>query len=182
MKIAVIYGGTRRGGNTELLAEAAVAGLNAERIFLMDHTIRPIEDLRHSEGGFHDVDDDYNAIIDHVMEHDILLFATPIYWYGMSGLMKNFIDRWSQTLRDANRPSFREQLKGKMAYVVAVGGDQPRLKGLPLVLQFQHIFDFFGTSYGGYILGEGHRPGDVKMDTQAIREAELMNAKWKDQV
>lgn len=181
MKIAVIYGGTRANGNTETLAEQALKGLKAERIFLKDYTIRPIEDLRHSPEGFHDVGDDYNVVIDRVLEHDILLFATPIYWYGMSGYMKNFVDRWTQTLRDAERPGFRERMKNKTAYVVAVGGDQPLLKGLPLVLQFQHIFDFFGTRYGGYILGEGNRPGAVLNDREALRKAELLNEQLKEQ-
>ncbi|MNC51326.1 putative NAD(P)H-dependent FMN-containing oxidoreductase YwqN [compost metagenome] len=176
MKIAVIYGSTRTGGNTELLANHAVEGLEADRIFLKDYRIEPIEDMRHAETGFADRGDDYNALIDRVLEQDILLFATPVYWYGMSGLMKNFVDRWSQTLRDENRPDFREQMKRKTAYVVAVGGDQPLIKGLPLVLQFQHIFDFFGTRYGGYILGEGNRPGTVLNDREAMRKAEAVRA------
>ncbi|TYP73394.1 flavodoxin family protein [Paenibacillus methanolicus] len=182
MSIAVIYGGTRAGGNTEQLAERALNGLEAERIYLKDYDIRAIEDHRHSEEGFRDRGDDYNAIIDRALRHDILLFATPIYWYGMSGPIKNFVDRWSQTLRDADRPGFREQMKAKTAYVIAVGGDQPLLKGLPLVLQFQHIFGFFGTTYGGYILGEGNRPGDIAQDREAMRKADLLHVQLKERL
>jgi len=174
--IAVIYGGTRDEGNTEMLAKQAVAGLGAESIYLRDYRIRPIEDRRHAPGGFKDVDDDYNVVIDRVLAHDVLLFATPIYWYGMTGLMKNFVDRWSQTLRDADRPQFREWMKAKTAYVIAVGGDEPRLKGLPLVKQFQHIFEFFGMKYGGYILGEANQPGEIAGDEVALFQAERLRA------
>lgn len=177
MTVAVIYGGTRANGNTEFLAEQVVQGLPVERIYLRDYTIRPIEDLRHAEQGFQPIDDDYEAIMDRVLKHDTLLFATPIYWYGMSGLMKNFIDRWSQTLRDARRPHFREMMAAKTGYVIAVGGDDPLLKGLPLVQQFQHIFGFFGTRYGGYILGEGNRPGDIAHDQRALLQAEQLRQK-----
>ncbi|MBB3113973.1 multimeric flavodoxin WrbA [Paenibacillus phyllosphaerae] len=182
MKIAIVYGGTRAHGNTEMLTEQAVKDLHVDRIFLKEYRIQPIEDLRHTEEGFHDIDDDYNSVIDRVLEADVLVFATPIYWYGMSGFMKNFVDRWSQTLRDSNRPRFREQMKGKTGYVIAVGGDQPLLKGLPLVLQFQHIFEFFGTQYGGYVLGEGNRPGAILEDREAMRKAELLNAVLKERV
>ncbi|WP_134682756.1 flavodoxin family protein [Brevibacillus migulae] len=178
MSIAVIYGGTRPNGNTEYLAERAVKGLEAERIILKDYTIRPIEDLRHSEQGFQPVDDDYEAVIDRMLAHDTIIFATPIYWYGMSGLMKNFIDRWSQTLRDEKRPHFREKMAAKTAYVIAVGGDDDsHLKGLPLIQQFQHIFGFFGTRYDGYILGKGNRPGDVRKDQRALLLAEQLREK-----
>jgi len=38
MKIAVIHGGTISNGNTETLAELALKGLAADRIFLKDYT------------------------------------------------------------------------------------------------------------------------------------------------
>lgn len=144
---------------------------------MKEYTIRPIEDMRHDEQGFTEIDDDYTAVLDRMLAHDILIFATPIYWYGMSGHMKNFIDRWSQTLRDAKRPHFREMMTNKTAFVVAVGGDEPYLKGLPLVQQFQHIFGFMGTEYGGYILGEGNRPGDILNDQIALHAADQLRSK-----
>jgi multimeric flavodoxin WrbA len=179
MAIAVIYGGSRANGNTELLTERAIEGLSVERIYLREHTIKPVEDLRHTDLGFPDVNDDYNFVIDRVMGHGTLLFATPIYWYGMSGYMKNFIDRWSQTLRDSNRPDFRDKMSTMNAYVIAVGGDSPSLKGLPLIQQFQFIFDFVGASFGGYILGSGNKPGEVLHDSNAILLADQLRDRLK---
>lgn len=177
MTIAVIYGGTRQDGNTEILTEQAIQGLSVERIHLKDYEIKPIEDLRHSSDGFQEINDDYNTIIDHILPHDILIFATPIYWFSMSGTMKNFIDRWSQTLKDANYPDFKTIMSSKKAYVIAVGGDTPSLKGLPLIQQFQYIFHFIGTTFDGYILAKGNRPGEIHQDKEAFGSAELMNKK-----
>ena len=174
MTVGVIYGGTRGDGNTEYLTERVIQGLTVDRIYLRNYTISPIEDLRHTSLGFQDIEDDYGAIIDRMMKHNTLLFATPIYWYSMSGHMKNFIDRWSQTLRDTKRPSFREEMATKTAYVLAIGGDEPLLKGLPLVQQFQYIFGFFGIHFEGYILGKGNRPGDVAEDQEALFKADQM--------
>lgn len=177
MKVAVIYGGTRPNGNTEILTEQAIQGIDVKKIFLRDYNIESIEDLRHTDDGFHDINDDYNAIIDHILPYDVLIFATPIYWYSMSGTMKNFIDRWSQTMRDVKYPDFKTKMSSKKAYVIAVGGDDPTLKGLPLIQQFQHIFNFMGITFDGYILGNGNKPGEILQDKEALFAAEQLQKK-----
>ncbi|WP_077614797.1 flavodoxin family protein [Caenibacillus caldisaponilyticus] len=174
MTIAVIYGGTRPKGNTEILTEMAIEGLDVEKIYLKDYHIQPITDQRHTEEGFQEINDDYNSVIERVLKHDILIFSTPIYWYSMSGTMKNFIDRWSQTLRDPKFPDFKKKMSAKQAYVIAVGGDNPYIKGLPMIQQFQFIFDFMGISFAGYVLGKGNKPGDIYQDKKAIYAAEQL--------
>ncbi|MGG4511331.1 NAD(P)H-dependent oxidoreductase [Heyndrickxia sporothermodurans] len=171
MTIAVIYGGTRPNGNAETLTDLAINGLEVEKIYLGEYLIQPIKDGRHSEEGFQEVSDDYNSIINRLLPHDTWIFSTPIYWYSMSGIMKNFIDRWSQTMRDTNYPEFKTQMSKKKAYVIAVGGDEPYMKGLPMIQQFQHIFDFMGMSFEGYVLGEGNKPGDILNDKKAVYAA-----------
>ena len=168
MAISVIYGGTRENGNTELLTEQAIKGVDAETIFLCDYNIQPIEDKRHTKEGFQTINDDYNSLIDQLLKHDILIFSTPVYWYGMSGTMKNFIDRWSQSLRDADYPDFKKQMQEKKVFVIAVGGDDPYIKGLPLIQQFHYIFDFMGMDFQGYILGNGNKPGEIYDDKAAL--------------
>ncbi|MFD2043111.1 flavodoxin family protein [Ornithinibacillus salinisoli] len=168
MTIGVIYGGSRENGNTEVLTEQIIHDIPVERIYLSEFEIKPIEDQRHVVGGFQNVNDDYNSIIDRIITHDILIFSTPIYWYSMSGTMKLFIDRWSQTLKDKRYANFKDVMSSKIAYVIAVGGDEPFLKGIPLIQQFQYIFEFIGITFGGYILGSGNKPNDVLRDEQAL--------------
>lgn len=168
MSIAVIYGGTRQNGNTEILTEHVVQGIVSEKIYLRDYNIQPIIDMRHTQDGFQERNDDYNSIIDRILPHGILIFSTPIYWYSMSGTMKNFIDRWSQTLRDPKYPDFKNKMASKKAFVVAVGGDDPYIKGLPMIQQFKYIFDFIGIDFEGYILGKGNKPKDVFQDEAAL--------------
>lgn len=178
VKILVLYGSTRRQGNSELLAEAVVEGLPASRIHLAEQALAPILDQRHDPGGFQPTSDDYDALMAQLLAHEILIFVTPIYWYGLSGVMKNFVDRWSQALRD-RRFNFAAAMKQKTAYLVVTGGDQPRLKGLPLVQQFVHICQYVGLPIGGYIIGEGNRPGEVLQDQQAMHEAALLNERLR---
>jgi multimeric flavodoxin WrbA len=180
MTIAVIYGGTRPNGNNEVLTDHSIQGIEVEKIYLRDYNIQPIDDMRHAPEGFQEKNDDYNAIIDRILPHDILIFSTPIYWYSMSGTMKNFIDRWSQTLRDAKYPDFKKQMAAKKAFVIAVGGDNPGIKGLPMIQQFQHIFDFMGMDFAGYIIGEGNKPGDILHDQKALFAATQLNQNLKN--
>ncbi|WP_226682976.1 flavodoxin family protein [Sutcliffiella horikoshii] len=172
MSIAVIYGGTRPNGNTETLAKHATQGIEVEEIFLNEHNVLPIIDKRHDEKGFQDRNDDYNTLIERILRHDTLVFATPIYWYSMSGTMKNFIDRWSHSMRDNNFPDFKTQMSNKEAYVIAVGGDSPSIKGLPMMEQFNYIFEFMGMEFKGYIIGKGNQPGDITQDKVALFQAE----------
>ena len=174
MSIVVLYGGGRPNGNTEILTKKAIEAIEVEEIHLKDFLIEPIIDMRHAEEGFPEVNDEYNSIIDRILKHDIIIFSTPIYWYSMTGTMKNFVDRFSQTLRDSNYPDFKKQLASKKAYVIAVGGDNPYMKGLPMIQQFQHIFDFIGLPFEGYIIGEGNKPEEILTDLRALSAAELL--------
>lgn len=88
--------------------------------------------------------------------------------------MKNFIDRWSESLRDPDL-RFAERMKNKKMYVVIVGGDDPKRKALPLIMQFQYIFDFVGASFEDYIIGEGNKPGDIMTDHEALHKARFLN-------
>ncbi|KAB2334502.1 flavodoxin family protein [Cytobacillus depressus] len=177
MKIAVIYGGTRPNGNTEMLTDYVIQDIIAEKIYLKEYNIEPIIDMRHSKDGFQERNDDYNSIIEQILLNDIFIFSTPIYWYSMSGTMKNFIDRWSQTLRDPKYPDFKNKMASKKAFVIAVGGDAPRIKGLPMIQQFNYIFDFMGIEFAGYIIGSGNKPEEVIQDKEAIFAATQLRKK-----
>ncbi|MFC4777991.1 flavodoxin family protein [Paenibacillus sp. GCM10023252] len=176
MGIAVIYGSSRHDGNSEQLAKRLVEGFHADHIHLADYRIEPITDYRHSEKQPYP-DDDYHQVLERLLVQDILVFATPIYWYGPSGLTKTFIDRWSQSLRE-NKEEFLSKLSVKSAWVIGVGDDQPHLKGIPLVQQFQYIFEYTGTTYAGYILGKGNKPGDILEDASALAAVDAIRGQW----
>ncbi|MFB9328236.1 flavodoxin family protein [Paenibacillus aurantiacus] len=166
MSIAVLYGSSRRGGNSDLLADRLVEGKESARYYLSSSRIEPIIDYRHTQPGAYP-EDDYRSTLAGVLAADTLVIATPIYWYGISAPLKQFIDRWSQSLRE-DRQGFLDAIRGKRAYLIAVGDDEPGRKGLPIVEQFRHIFDFVGIEFAGYALGTGNKPGDVLTDTKTL--------------
>lgn len=170
MKIAVINGSSREHGNTEALTQKALDNIQHTSFYLKNFKINPIDDLRHDAGGFVKVDDDYEELIKEILLYDVLIFATPVYWYGMSGIMKNFVDRFSESLRDETL-NFKKTMGDKEAYVITVGGDNPRIKALPLIQQFQYIFDFLGTEFVGYLIGEANAPEEILADSKSLGDA-----------
>jgi hypothetical protein len=81
-------------------------------------------------------------------------------------------------MRDVKFPLSRATWNEK-AFVIAVGGDNPHIKGLPLIQQFNYIFTFMGMSFEGYVLGKASRPGDILNDQVAFANATEMNLKLK---
>lgn len=174
MNVLAIYGGSRKNGNSEQLTKELLGENSYSSIHLGDYHIKPIVDQRHDPRGFEAVDDDYGYVLQQVLSHEFLVFTTPLYWYGMSGLMKNFIDRWSQSSRDPSL-NFRVEMAKKQAFVVIVGDDEPQRKALPLVQQFQYIFDFMNMPLMGYLIGQGRTPGEIQNDLRSLKNA----ATWR---
>ncbi|MGI8315619.1 flavodoxin family protein [Halobacillus mangrovi] len=174
-----ILGSSRKDGNTELLVRKALDNVDHTTIRLSDYHIKPIVDLRHSATGFYPVNDDYEELLAQFLSHDLIIFATPIYWFGMSGQMKIFIDRWSQYLRD-ERFNFKEKLAHQKAYVMMTGGSDPKFTGLPLIQQFDHIFDFVDMSFEDYIIGHAVKPEEILKDLSALKKAEEWNEHFKN--
>lgn len=174
MTILILQGSARERGNTEFLSNQIVKDLNHKQVKLRDYIVKPIIDQRHDEHGFQPVIDDYDDIITEVLSAEYLIFATPIYWYGMSGHMKNFIDRWSQSLRDP-RFNFKEEMSKKRAIVTLCGGDNPKIKGLPLIQQFQYICDFVSMPLDDYVIGQARKPGQIEQDYNALMKARQIN-------
>ncbi len=80
-------------------------------------------------------------------------------------------------MRVSQFQDFKENMSQKSAFVIAVGGDAPYLKGLPLIQQFNYIFDFFDLAFEGYIIGEANKPGEIYKDKNALHAAEQLRRK-----
>ena len=98
-RVIVISTSLRRGSNSDMLADkflegAKAAGNDVEKISLVG------KDIQFCKGCFACqklgrcvIKDDVNDIMAKVLEADVVCWATPIYYYEMSGQMKTLIDR-----------------------------------------------------------------------------------------
>lgn len=97
--VLVISSSLRSGSNSELLAKAAMdgavaAGHTAAWLSLKDKAIGFCKGcLACQNTGKCVIRDDMEDMIAQVRDADTIVFATPVYYYGMSGQLKTFLDR-----------------------------------------------------------------------------------------
>ena len=98
-RVIVLSTSLRSGSNSDLLADkfvegALAAGHEVEKISLVGKNIQFCKGcLACQQLGRCVIDDDVNAIMAKVLKADVVAWATPIYYYEMSGQMKTLIDR-----------------------------------------------------------------------------------------
>ena len=98
-KLTVISTSLRPGSNSHTLAEqfakgAEAAGQQVELVTLRGKELRfCVGCLSCQQTGACVIKDDVPAIMESVLNADVVCWATPIYYYEMSGQMKTLIDR-----------------------------------------------------------------------------------------
>lgn len=98
--VLVISASPRRGGNTDLLCDEFVrgakeAGARVEKIFLGDYDIKFFQeaDERHVGDSANVATDDAPMIVRKMMDADIIVLSSPVYFMNINGQMKTLIDR-----------------------------------------------------------------------------------------
>lgn len=107
----VILGSNRSNGKTKETIDDILGSNQGEIVDLNQLDISPY-DYEHKNIG-----DDYIPLMRKVVEHEIIVLATPIYWYSVSTIMKIFIDRVTDLItieKDLGR-----KLRGKKLFVIA---------------------------------------------------------------
>ena len=175
MEILALIGSPRKGGNTEMLADVLLEkalenGHQAKKIHLYDHQIGPCIDCRacKREPWTCPLPDDMPSIYAAIDTADVIVFATPVYWFGPSGPMKQVFDRM--------RPYFTSRtLSGKGAVLIAPAGDGPAQADL-LEMMARRSFASLDVSFLGAVLAKGYDRGDVLRDTVALEVAASLGA------
>lgn len=97
--VLIISTSLRNNANSEILAHetergAKDAGHNVEFVTLKDKDIKFCKGcLACQKLGHCVINDDANAITEKMLNSDVIVWATPVYYYEMSGQMKTMIDR-----------------------------------------------------------------------------------------
>jgi hypothetical protein len=137
--ILAIVGSARGDGHTSALLESLLSGRSATCLDLLDYEIRPYEYGRILAG------DDFGKVAEAMASHQILVMATPVYWYAMSGRMKTLFDRFTDLVtvrRDLGR-----RLAGRTLAVMACGSDPTLPEGFEV--PFRDTAAYLDMRYGG---------------------------------
>jgi putative NADPH-quinone reductase len=175
-KILVISASPRKGGNSDLLADqfikgAKEAGNEAEKIRLSEKSIHYCQGCQVClKKGICVKPDDADEIGKKMIAADVIVFATPVYFYSMSGQLKVLIDRMC---------AYYEKMTGKDIYYLITAWD-PDTNNLKSVLEAVRGFTLgclTGAEEKGTIMAGGvSERGDIKTHKE-YQEAYQMGLK-----
>ena len=120
-KVLILNGATRKNGNTDIIINKIIEGADNSEVEIEQINVRDknIEDcigcyVCHKKDKC-SINDDMNEIYNSINNSDTIVFASPIYWWGVTGIMKVLIDRLYFYYSENNK----KQISGKKAIVIA---------------------------------------------------------------
>jgi len=178
MFVLGLQGSPRIKGNTRILlssflAEAERLGAQTQNLDVARMNISPCLECGTCEKkGFCPIDDDMQQVYPLLRQADIIVMATPIFFYGPTAQMKALIDRsqalWSLRyvfrLTDPGR-------KWRQGFLLSVGATKGENLFEGTILMAKYFFDAVGASFDGaltYKQIEGS--GDIKKHPNALNE------------
>ncbi len=156
-KSVIIVGSSRSDGNTHTIVSELQRQTGFDVVDLKRYQINHFEyDLKN--------EDDFNTLFKKLTEnYETFVFATPIYWYTMSGMMKVFFDRISDFLFEEKEVGRR--LRQKRMGVLSCGSDSELKQGFEM--PFVESAAYLGMEYIGHI----HTWIEHKKITQEVQQS-----------
>jgi len=155
-KKVIIVGSSRSNGNTTKIVAGIAEQFNFDIVNLGEHNISYYDYESKNK------DDDFLPLIKNIIEkYDTLIFATPVYWYSMSGIMKVFFDRFSDLIRVEKGTG--RKLRGKK--MIAISNSHDNEIDATFYLPFQKSAAYLGMDY----IGNKHFNADKFIKTDIIK-------------
>lgn len=154
MKIVVLTGSPRRNGNSAYLADQFIKGAQEKghEIYRFDCAFKQVEPCRACNRCGMDgpciFDDDFNELRPHLVEADMVVFATPMYYFGISAQMKKVIDRFY---------AINGKIKGhykKAAYLMTYA-NTAKSDAEPMLQHYRTMMDYLGWESVGEVVAPG---------------------------
>lgn len=154
MKIIILQGSPNKKGSTAMLSEeftrgAEEAGHNIERIDIVEKKINPcIGCVACGYEGPCVQKDENEEVRVKILGADMVVFATPLYYYGMTAQLKIVIDRFCAYNSSINRKHMKSVL-----LAVAWNSDDWTFNALES--HYQTLVNYLNLENQGMVLGRG---------------------------
>jgi multimeric flavodoxin WrbA len=170
MKILAFVGSPRKGSNTDLVVSAVLQGAEenkheVEKVYLYDEDIRPCQDCKacKRETFTCSVKDAMQRLYPLIEEAEVLVFGTPLYWYGASAKMKLLVDRLRPYIAS-------DKLKDKKAVLVIPSEDGPDAC-IYAVGMFNLSFKYLNLNLVATLLPKAVEYAEVLKQPETLKEA-----------
>ncbi len=175
MRVLALVGSPRKGSNTDILVGRVLAGARAnghdcEKVYLYPLRIEGCVDCRKCKQEEHvcPVKDDMQKIYPKLDAADVIVFGTPLYWYGPSGKMKLLVDRMRPFIASG-------KLEGKAGVLVTPSEEGEKACG-PLLEMFRMSFTYLGMRFAGYLLAAAYERAEIEGKQDELERAERLGA------
>ena len=174
--VLVITGSPRKGGNTDLLAQAFAKGAEAagHEVTIFNAAADPVQPCRACDGCWSKgaacvFEDGFTRLAPLMLKADAIALCGPVYWFSFSAQLKSVIDK----IYSLSGESSPQKLKGTMYLLMCAG--EPTVEIFDLAKQeFDNTVSFLGLVNGGYVLAPGvYEKGDIN-NTDALDRAEKL--------
>ena len=178
MKVLGIMGSPRIKGNTDLLLDEALKGAKSqgaevEKLVVDKLKIAPCKEYL---GCFKDgncvIRDDMDEIYPKLLGADVVIIASPMFFYGVSSQAKALIDR-CQALW-ARKHILKQSLPnaGRKGAFIAVGATRGKRLFEGAILTVKYFFEAIGVEYADELLIRGvDARGEIKEHPIALSDA-----------
>jgi multimeric flavodoxin WrbA len=173
-KFLGVVGSPRKKGNTDILVSrifegARKEGARGEILFLNGLDIQECDGCHVCwKGKPCRKKDDMNTIYPKIIESDVIIFGTPVYWYGPTALMKGFIDRFVYF----NCPENRMKIRGKEAVLAVPFEEENMDTAVPLITFFEKSLQYLEMNLVGKVIVPGvSRKGEILGKEDRLKEA-----------
>ena len=174
MKVFGLSGSMRKDGNTamlvkEILKPCEAAGIKTEFESLAGKKILPCLGCgKCKEKKWCVIEgDDWGAVAHKIIDCEVLVIGSPVYYYDVCGQLKNFIDRTYSLYHD-------RKLAGRKGVAVAVNASAGADRALKTIEGFLNAHEFASL---GAVSGKGFEEGDVMEDDKAMVHAKVTGEK-----
>ncbi len=147
MKIVILNGSPTKGGNTDIQVKAFCDGAESvghitEPLRVADMNIAPCIGCGYcKKNGFCVKKDDMSDIYKKVTSADAVVFASPVYWWGITAQLKAALDRLYALTGDG--------ISDKKTALLMNGYDEDPFE--PSKAQFEIIFDHLHWQNKGFV-------------------------------
>lgn len=156
MKILVLTGSPRQGGNSAVLADSFIKGAEeaGHTVFRFDAAFKNVHPCigcnKCGMDGPCIFNDDFEFVREHIVDADVVVFATPMYYFGISAQLKTVIDRFYAINGKIHRP--------KKAVLLMTYANTAASEAEPIKKHYEVLLNYLGWQDAGQVIASGVWP------------------------
>lgn len=170
MRIVVLQGSPHKKGSSNMLAHEFISGASS-----VGHSVTVLDGAQLKlnycagcdeckKGGDCVQQDDGAVVREEMLSADMVVFVTPVYYFGMSAQLKTIVDRFH---------GYTQELKNKKmkAVLIASLADTDDKAILPLKAHYERICEYLRFENAGEIFGKGCANPTLTLGSKYMKEA-----------